>query len=525
MMRPSLRPPVPTLALAIASLLPAAAQAPDCTGISGVFNTDPDLAGELTGFPIASGLAMPLFVAAAPGDNTRLFVVQQTGQIRIIKEGVLLAAPFLDIGPLVACCIEEGLLGLAFHPDYQDNGWFFVYHTNSSGNNVVARYTVSADPDDADETTRAEVITVHHPDFANHNGGMIAFSPLDGRLYIGTGDGGDGCDPGPDEGNAQSLSSNLGKLLRLDVDALPYGTSGNPFDGAIPGNDEIWSYGLRNPWRWSFDRITGAAYIGDVGQVFWEEIDCSPGSSTGGENYGWVPYEGDHCPNASCGTPGSCVLADYVPPIREYERFMQPPCAVMGGYVYRGCRMAALDGTYFYADLCDDFVRTFRTDAACSDVGSIDRGADLEPGGAITIESIVSFGEDNRGELYLVDQADGEIFKILPEIAILEVSGPGAPQLVVDAGGSFGWELLEEDTAFVHLHKVYRADGDPTGPFACVHIGTASSWVGGDPETPGPDQVFYYLITAQTAAGGESTAGARSDGTLRTVDTASSCTP
>jgi glucose/arabinose dehydrogenase len=523
MQRPIVRLIALALAGALAATLPAGAQAPDCTGISGVFNTSPDLLGELTGFRIASGLTMPVFVTAAPGDNTRLFVVQQTGQIRLIKNNVLQPAAFLDIDPDVKCCGEEGLLGLAFHPDYQNNGWLFVYHTNTSGNNVIARYTVSADPDDADETTRAEVITFGHPAQANHNGGMVAFSPLDGRLYIGTGDGGGACDPGTGDGNAQNLLSNLGKLLRLGVDSLPYDTSGNPFDGATFGNNEIWSYGLRNPWRWSFDRITGGIYIGDVGQGEWEEIDCSPGSSAGGENYGWVFYEGDHCrPNPSCGNLG-CVAPGYVPPIREYNQKDLPPCAVTGGYVYRGCRMADLDGTYFYSDACDDFVQSFRTGAACSDTGAIDYAADLEPGGAISIEGIVSYGEDNRGELYIVDYNDGEIFKILPEVTIMEVSGPGATPFLVAANGDYTWERLEPP--YVRFFKVYRSDNSPTGPFTCVHTGTTVSWIGGDPDDPNPDEVFYYLITGQTVSGEESTAGAASDGTLRTVDTASICPP
>ncbi len=499
----------------------AKAQPPDCTGISGVFNTSPDLAGELIGFRVASGLTAPIFVTAAPGDLDRLFVVEQTGVIRIIRDGALLATPFLDIQGDVACCGEEGLLGLAFHPDYATNGWFFVYHTNNSGNNVVARYTVSANPEDADESTRQQVITFNHPGAGNHNGGMIAFGPLDGRLYIGTGDGGGSCDPGPGDGNAQSLSSNLGKLLRLEVDALPYGTSGNPFAG-VPGNDEIWSYGLRNPWRWSFDRITGAVYIGDVGQGVWEEIDCSPGTSVGGENYGWVFCEGDHCdPNPSCGGLGPAPTG-HDAPIREYNQ-AGTPCAVTGGYVYHGCRMGDLDSTYFYSDACDDFIRTFRTDATCSDIGTIDREADLEPGGAITIDGIVSFGEDNSGELYIVDYSDGEIFKILPTISIMEVSGPQAPPFLVDASGSFVWEQLEPNTSLVRSYRVYRSEDDPTGPFNCVHTGNASSWAGGDPAVPPPDAVFYYLITGLATGGGATTAGARSDGTLRTVNAGPFC--
>jgi glucose/arabinose dehydrogenase len=506
--------------LVLAAAAAARAQAPDCTGVSGVFNSDADLVGELTTRRIASGLDSPVFLTSAPGDTSRLFILEQRGRIRVVKDGALLATPFLDIESLVQCCGEEGLLGLAFHPDYASNDWFFVYHTNLAGDQEVARYTVSDDPDVADAGSRAEVITIPHPSAGNHNGGMIAFSPLDGKLYIGTGDGGGGCDPGPPPGNAQMRGSNLGKLLRLGVDSLPPSTAGNPFDGVLLGRDEIWSLGLRNPWRWSFDRSTGAIYIGDVGQGAWEEIDCVPASSPGAENYGWVPYEGDHCPNPSCGASGSCVIANYVPPIREFDHAVG--CAVTGGYVYRGCRMVALHGTYFYSDLCNDFVPTFQTDGTCAASADVDRGADLEPGDGTSIETIVAFGEDQRGELYIVDY-NGEVFKVLPELSIMEVSGLQAPQLLVQASGDFTWEALEPGVSLVQRYRVYRSIGGPTGPFDCRHLATTSAWIGGEPDLPAADQVFYYLITARSAAGVESTAGARSDGTLRTVNTGSVC--
>ena len=508
-------------AVALAAVARVEAQAPDCTGISGVFPTSPGLVGELTAHRVASGLVSPVFATSAPGDTTRLFILEQVGRIRIVKNGTLLLAPFLDISADVGCCFEQGLLGLAFHPDYPSNGWFFVFFTKPNGDLVVARYSVSGDPDVADSGSRVDLITVPHPGAFNHNGGMIAFGPLDGRLYIGTGDGGGSCDPGPVGGDAQSLDSNLGKLLRLDVDTLPASTAGNPFDGATPGNDEIWSLGLRNPWRWSFDRLTGALYIGDVGQERWEEIDCAPGSSTGGENFGWVSYEGDHCPNSSCGSTGSCALENYVPPVRETPH--PDSCAVTGGNVYRGCRMPGLHGYYFYSDLCVDFIRTFSTDASCAVSPEVDRALDIEPGDGTSIESIVSFGEDQRAELYVVDYFGGEVFKILPELSIMEVSGPNAPPLIVQGSGDLTWEQLEPGTSFVASYQVYRSTSGPTGPFACVRLGATPAWPEGDPDVPAPGGVFYYLVTGRTVSGVESTAGATSSGSLRVVDTGSTC--
>lgn len=390
----------------------ATAQAPDCTGISDVSDFDgdqvSDFDGLLTTVRVASGLLRPLFVTSPPGDVQRLFVVEQNGLIKIVENGIPLAQPFLDVTALTRAPgsgggNEEGLLGLAFHPDYAQNGWLFVYHTNASGSqNVLARYTRDgADPDRADPASRVEVLLLDHPTFTNHNGGMLAFGPDDGRLYVGTGDGGSSCDP---SGNAQDPDSNLGKLLRLDVDALPYSTAGNPYDGPTAGNDEIWSLGMRNPWRFSFDRATGALYVGDVGQGQWEEVNCRPAGSAGGENYGWDRYEGEVCPNPSCGSQGGCLLSDLVRPVRVYDHATDGfSCSVTGGYVYRGQRYPVLRGIYLFGDYCSGIIwGTARTG-----------GGSWQTARLLQVDArISSFGEDEAGELYLVDIAGGGLYHL-----------------------------------------------------------------------------------------------------------------
>lgn len=518
------------LLVVLAALSPALAEAPDCTGISGVYNTDPDLLGELSTVRVAFGLNDPVGLSFAPDDSERMFVIEQAGRIKMVKNGAV--TEFLDIDPIVLGGSERGLLGLAFHPDYQTNGHFFVYYTATSptGAVTISRYTRDT-ADVADAGSGVIVIQVPHT-ISNHNGGGLQFGP-DGHLYISIGDGGIGCDPGPFPGNAQNLNSLLGKMLRLNVDSLPYTTAGNPFDGPTPGADEVWYYGLRNPWRFSFDRVTGAVYIGDVGQNQREEIDCNP-DNVAGKNFGWNAYEGFNCDTCNeWAEPCPIELDDYVPPILDYS-LSGPPCSVMGGYVYRGCRMGDLQGTYFYSDACDDFVHTFRTSATCQVGPQSDRQNDLEPGGPISINNIYSFGEDNQGEMYMVDNGggaagQGEVYKIIPQLSIMEVSGQNAPQFLVDENGNFVWEDLQGSSAVgVRFYKHYRAtqsspESGP-GPFTCVNQQSSASlsW-SGDGETPLGGQVYYYLVTGQSLSGEESTAGASSGGTLRVVDTDSPC--
>jgi cysteine-rich repeat protein len=359
---------------------------------------------------VASGLSNPVHVTAPRLDPNRLFITEQDGRVRILRNGTLLPTPFLAIEPLASCCGERGLLSVAFHPDYEDNGHFFVNYTNNAGDTVIARYQVSADPDVADPDSALVLLTITQ-DFSNHNGGQLAFGP-DGYLYVGMGDGGSGGDPNE---RAQDPASLLGKMLRLDVDQAgpPWAAAGNPFNdaGATLPLDEIWSIGWRNPWRFSFDRGTGDLYAGDVGQDNWEEISYEPAGSPGGLNYGWDVFEGDeHCfeGDDECATPESFVM-----PVLEYPH--GAGCSVTGGFVYRGCAMPDLAGTYFYADYCSSFIRTFQGVFGGAAQNMAERTGDVAPGGGLSIGSIASFGEDARGELYVTDLEDGEVFKIVPE--------------------------------------------------------------------------------------------------------------
>ncbi|MCQ3931874.1 MAG: glucose dehydrogenase [Chloroflexi bacterium] len=339
---------------------------------------------------VTEGLTRPLFVTTPPGDNDRLFVVDQSGEIYIIQEGAMLETPFLDISGIVNDSgNEQGLLGLAFHPDYAENGYFFINYTAQDGSTVVARYSVSADdPNLADPDSEKVVIWIEQP-FANHNGGMLAFGP-DGYLYIGMGDGGSAGDP---SNNGQDPFTLLGTMLRLDINTEPYAIPpDNPFADGTEGRPEIWAIGLRNPWRFSFDRATGDLYIADVGQNQYEEVNFQPADSTGGENYGWNIYEGRHSYEGN-------ELDGTVKPIAEYSHDLG--CSVTGGYVYRGSELPELDGVYLYADYCAGTIFWLRN-------------IDGEWEGDVfmnTDSPISSFGEDANGEIYVTDHL-GRVFKL-----------------------------------------------------------------------------------------------------------------
>jgi glucose/arabinose dehydrogenase len=343
---------------------------------------------------IAAGLDRPVYLTHAGDGSGRLFLVEKPGRIRIWKDGALLPDPFLDITDGVTSAgSEQGLLGLAFDPDYRTNGRLFVDYIDRAGNTAIARYRVSAaDPDKADPASGVILLGIPQP-FPNHNGGDLAFGP-DGYLYVGTGDGGSGGDP---NGNGQNLGVLLGKILRLDVrgeDAsIP---PGNPFVGRAGARPEIWAYGLRNPWRFSFDRATGDLYIADVGQDAFEEIDFQAAGSAGGRNYGWSILESFH-PYRGGDTAG------LTPPVAEYPHTLGN-CSVTGGYVYRGSSLPALSGVYLFGDYCTGNLWVLRR------AGDGWQSADWFGTGI----RISSFGEDEAGELYVLDYRGGAAYRLQP---------------------------------------------------------------------------------------------------------------
>ncbi len=356
---------------------------------------------------MASGLAHPVYVTA-PANDPRLFIVEQDGLVRILAGGALLPTPFLDATTLTNDAGEQGLLGLVFAPDYASSGVFYVNYTNLSGDTVIARYQVSADPNIADAGSAEPILTINQTD-TNHNGGHLAFGP-DGYLYIGMGDGGGVGDPF-DAG--QRDNTLLGKMLRIDVSGGP--GSGysipptNPHVGPGDPPDEIWSKGLRNPYRFSFDRSTGDLYIADVGQGRREEIDFEPAGDAGGRNYGWRLMEGSLCFNPSSG----CPTAGLELPLYEYSH-ASFRCSVTGGYVYRG-GITSIQGRYFFADYCTAEIWSFRRDPVLGAVDLIDHTAALQPASG-SIGAVSGFGEDGFGELYIVDRgggSNGEVFKIV----------------------------------------------------------------------------------------------------------------
>jgi glucose/arabinose dehydrogenase len=344
--------------------------------------------------PIASGLDQP--VALTHAGDTRLFITQQTGTVLIYDALGLRTTPFLDIRSLVLSGGERGLLSVAFHPLYRDNGFFFVYYTNRNGDNNIARYKVSStDSNLADPASGIILLTIPHPTYANHNGGQLQFGP-DGYLYIGTGDGGSAGDP---NNHGQDLTQLLGKILRIDVDhGLPYTIpASNPFFARDSARNEIWAYGLRNPWRFSFDRSTGDLWIGDVGQDAFEEVDLQPATSIGGENYGWRKMEGFHCYNPST----NCSDPSFTMPILEYSH-AQGACSISGGYRYRGTQIPSLRGAYLYGDYCTGSIWSATPNGAGWTTKTL----------LTSTLRISSFGEDVSGELYVLDVAKGIVYRI-----------------------------------------------------------------------------------------------------------------
>ena len=445
---------------------------------AGLFSIQLEAAADVTVWPnislikVDGGLVHPVHITHSGDKSGRLFVVEQDGRIRIIRADTLLAAPFLDISDRVLFGGERGLLSVAFPPGFASSGRFFVNYTRQpDGATVIARYRVTTGPDIADHLSEEVLLVISQP-FANHNGGQLAFGP-DGFLYIGMGDGGSAGDPFK---NAQNHGSLLGKLLRIDVESgiAPYRVPpSNPFVNSPGYRPEIWALGLRNPWRFSFDRQTGDLYIGDVGQNLFEEVDFQPASSTGGENYGWNIMEASHCFLSPL-----CSSAGLVLPVAEYDH-SAGDCAIIGGMIYRGLKYPGMQGFYFYGDECSGRIRGLKEDG-----GLFQNTILLDSAFTIT-----TFGEDESAGLYLSDYTSGTIYRVIDAISGIPVpSGQetfifpsiDSPVVGLDAGllNPFGFGplvsggntlqfqvALAQFTAPVDLYIAFSVSTDPTNIF------------------------------------------------------------
>ncbi len=442
----------------------------------------PNISNDITAVRVAGDLDRPVFATAPNGDRNRLFAIEQhTGLIKILHLDTqeIITTPFLDIDGL-ATGNEQGLLGLAFHPDYDTNGFFYVNLSLSGGDTVIRRYEVSATNPNLANPDSAMTLMFYGQPFGNHNGGWLGFGPNDGYLYISSGDGGSGGDPG---NRAQDITAQaLGKILRIDVDGDDFPDNpdrnyaippDNPFIGTA-GDDEIWAYGLRNPWRPSFDRNTGDLYIADVGQGNWEEINYQPADSTGGENYGWKVMEGNHCFNDTVGGNPPCFDNSFTAPIHEYGHTGAPDggFSITGGYVYRG-PIESLQGTYFFADFISEQIWSFRYDGITPNEFT-NRTLQLRPEDETAINAISSFGEDVNGNLYILDLG-GEVFKIVNRAKLALhaglnlVSFPLAPDPPLDSAellarlDSSGLSISRLDRITQRLQTTQFVDGVAQG--------------------------------------------------------------
>jgi glucose/arabinose dehydrogenase len=409
---------------------------------------------------VQSGLTEPLYVCSPPGDTHRLFVCEHAGKIKIIKDGVLLGTNFIDLDPIIAGgsgSDERGLLGLAFHPDYANNGKFYVDYSDLNSATVIRQYTVSANPDVADTASFVTIFGPYADPQSNHNGGCLQFGP-DGKLYVGLGDGGNANDStGHDPTTATpSRCRPTGEDAPFDVENPPtYVPAGNPFpSSAIP---LAWAIGLRNPWRFSFDRQTGDIYIADVGQGAVEEIDFQPASSTGGENYGWRCMEGTSCTGF---TGCTCNAANLKLPIQTYTHAQG--CSITGGYMYRGSAIVGFQGNYIYADYCNGTIWSFAFDGTTVS-NFVDRTAQLDPSGTLAINAPTSFGEDASGEIYICDFGGGEIYRIDGECPPRRTTAPstanssGVPSVMGFAGNGSMTNNNLTLTSFGNPGTVFRA--------------------------------------------------------------------
>jgi len=379
-------------------------------------------ANDLAVMKVADVPAKALYITQPKGETDRLFVLNQKGMIYIIRNGLTLKTPFINISDRVHGSLtpgsEEGLLGLAFHPDYNNNGYFYLNYVNKNDSSIVSRFSVSKDPNIADEKTEKIILGIPQP-YGNHNGGHLAFGPRDGMLYIGFGDGGKWGDP---YNNAQDLNSLLGAILRINVDkGDPYSIpADNPFINQGSKRAEIFCYGLRNPWRFSFDRETNDLTIGDVGQNLWEEINWLSWEKSLGANFGWRTMEGDHCynPEDFCDTTGLIMPVFEYPNNASYLKILigmdereATGCSVTGGYVYRGTENPRLWGTYIFGDYCTGRIWSFTlNNGKPSNFQNL--RTELKKHSKDVPLFISSFGEDSFGELYVVDYL-GAIYKFV----------------------------------------------------------------------------------------------------------------
>jgi len=464
---------------------------------------------------VKTGFSSPLFVTSPPGDFDRLFVVEQTGRIKIIKNDLVLPVPFLNVDPLTNGGGERGLLGLAFHPDYSSNGRFFINYTDLSGNTKVAEYGVSGDPDVASPGLVQFIFETNQP-FSNHNGGCIAFGS-DGMLYIGMGDGGSANDPA---NRSQNPLNNHGKMHRLDVDlAAPFIPGDNPFVGDASTLDSIWALGLRNPWRFSFDQANGDLYIADVGQFAREEVNYVT-SDPGGLNYGWRCMEGNNCTGLSGCTCNAASLTD---PVQTYGH--GSGCSITGGFVYRGTDIPGLEGTYFYGDYCSSTIWSFRM-VGGSVTEFTNRTAELEPDGPQTINNITSFGQDAAGNVYIVDPSGGEVYKIVGDCNVANyctaaVNSSGAAGAMSSGGtpsvGANNFTLLSRNLPPNVFGIYFYGNTQIQAPFGDGFRCVGATGGGGTTRLQGPiqsdasgniDRVLDFTVPPANAGSGQISPGA-----------------
>lgn len=434
--------------------------------------------------PFASGFSQPVQLTHAGDGTGRIFVVEQAGRIRILDNGAVHPAPFLDIVPKVLSGGEQGLLGLAFPPGYATSGRFYVNYTRSGdGATVVSRFRVGTDPSLADPDSEEILLVIPQP-FANHNGGQIAFGP-DGFLYIGTGDGGSGGDP---EGNGQRTDTLLGKILRIDVESgsPPYGVPPtNPFVGDPSYREEIWALGLRNPWRFSFDRRTGDLYVADVGQGAVEEVNFQAAGSPGGQNYGWNVMEGSTCFGSSTCSTGGLAL-----PVAEYDHGQG--CSVTGGFVHRGNAFPALDGIYFYGDFCQGRIWGLRRTAAAWENQQL-----LQPPIRIS-----AFGEDEAGFLYVLSYGDGSVSRLVEgnsppsptRLLSPEDGATGLPQTV-----TFRWEPSADPNGDPVTYTLLLSTDPSFSDARLIPVAGPVSGGGGGRVPPGSPQAVAGVLLALAA--------------------------